>query len=37
MEDKLLSPWEGPFIVKTASGHGTYELMTPEEIPVKNT
>ena len=34
---KLLSPWEGPFIVKTATGPGTYELMTPDEIPVKNT
>ena len=34
---KLLSPWEGPFIVKTTIVPGTYELMTPDEIPVKNT
>ena len=34
---KLLSPWEGPFIVKNVTGPGTYELMTPDEIPVKNT
>jgi hypothetical protein len=34
---KLLSPWEGPFIVKTATRPSTYKLMTPDEIPVKNT
>lgn len=34
---KLLSPWEGPFKVKTAIGPGTYELTTMLDEPIKNT
>jgi hypothetical protein len=33
---KLLSPWEGPFIVTKVTRPGTYELITEYEIQVKN-
>jgi hypothetical protein len=33
---KLLSPWEGPFIVAKVTGPGTYELMTKDSIQVRN-
>jgi hypothetical protein len=34
---KLLSPWEGPFIVVKVSGPGTYKLMTKDGEEVRNT
>jgi hypothetical protein len=34
---KLLSPWEGPFIVAKVSRLGTYKLMTKDRIEVRNT
>ena len=34
---KLLSPWEGAFIIAKVTGPGTYELMTEDGIEVKNT
>jgi hypothetical protein len=33
---KLLSPWEGPFIVAKVSGPGTYKLMTEDGAEVRN-
>jgi transposase InsO family protein len=33
---KLLSPWEGPFIVTKVTRPGTYELITEYEIQVRN-
>jgi hypothetical protein len=33
---KLLSPWEGPFIVAKVTGLGTYELMTGDGVQVRN-
>jgi hypothetical protein len=34
---KLLSPWEGPFIVAKVTGPSTYKLMTEDGIEVRNT
>ena len=34
---KLLSPWEGPFIVSKVTGPGTYKLITEDEKEVSNT
>jgi hypothetical protein len=34
---KLLSLWEGPFIVTKVTGPGTYKLMTEDRIEVGNT
>ena len=34
---KLLSPWEGPFIVAKVTGPGTYKLTTEDEKEVSNT
>jgi hypothetical protein len=34
---KLLSPWEGPFIIVKVTGPGTYKLMTEDGIEVRNT
>jgi hypothetical protein len=34
---KLLSPWEGPFIVAKVTGPDTYELMTEDGVEVRNT
>jgi hypothetical protein len=34
---KLLSPWEGPFIVAKVSRPGTYKLMTKDREEVRNT
>jgi hypothetical protein len=34
---KLLSPWEGPFIVQKVSRLGTYKLMTEDGVEVRNT
>jgi hypothetical protein len=33
---KLLSPWEGPFIITKVSRLGTYKLMTEDGEEVKN-
>jgi hypothetical protein len=33
---KLLNPWEGPFIIAKVTGLGSYELMTEDGIPVRN-
>ena len=33
---KLLSPWEGPFIVSKVTWLGSFELMTEDGIPVRN-
>jgi hypothetical protein len=33
---KLLNPWEGPFIISRVTGPGSYELMTEDGVPVKN-
>ena len=34
---KLLSPWEGPFIVSKVTGPGTYKLITEDGKEVSNT
>ena len=34
---KLLSPWEGPFIVTKVTGPGTYKLITKDGKEVNNT
>jgi hypothetical protein len=34
---KLLSPWEGPFIIAKVFGPGTYKLMTEDGEEVRNT
>ena len=34
---KLLSPWEGPFIVTKVTGLGTYKLITEDRKEVNNT
>ena len=34
---KLLSPWEGPFKIAKVLRPGTYELMTMEDITIRNT
>jgi hypothetical protein len=34
---KLLSLWEGPFIIAKIFGLGTYKLTTEDELEVRNT
>ena len=34
---KLLSPWEGPFIITKVIGPGTYKLITEDRKEVNNT
>jgi hypothetical protein len=34
---KLLSPWEGPFIVSKVTRLGSFELMIEDGVPIKNT
>jgi hypothetical protein len=34
---KLLSPWEGPLIVSKVTRPGSFELMTEDGVPIKNT
>jgi hypothetical protein len=34
---KLLSLWEGPFIITKVIGLGTYKLMNEDGIEVRNT
>ena len=34
---KLLSPWEGPFIVAKFTRPGSFELITEDGVPVPNT
>jgi len=33
---KLLSPWEDPFIVSKVTRPGSFELMTEDGVPVRN-
>jgi hypothetical protein len=33
---KLLSPWEGPFIVSKVTRSGSFELMIEDSIPIRN-
>jgi hypothetical protein len=33
---KLFSPWEGPFIISRVTGLESYELMTEDGVPVRN-
>jgi hypothetical protein len=33
---KLLSPWEGPFIISKVTRPGSFELMTEDGTPIKN-
>jgi hypothetical protein len=33
---KILSPWEGPFVVSKITRLGSFELMTEDGIPVRN-